>query len=114
MKSRFLTLSLCLAVVTVAALAHGDKIHVLGTIEKINSGSVTVKTREGKSVEVKLVASTVYVSRVNTTDKPAAISDLAVGKNVVIHATPNGEQLEAAEVRFSAPGAARPAPRPQP
>ena len=41
----------------------------------MNSGSVTVKTREGKSVEVKLVTSTVYVSRVNTTDKPAAILD---------------------------------------
>ena len=114
MKSRFFSLLLCLALVAAAALAHGDKIHVLGTIEKINSGSVTVKTREGKSVEVKLVASTVYVSRVNTTDKPAAFSDLAVGKNVVIHATPNGEQLEAAEVRFSVPRTARPAPKSQP
>jgi len=114
MKSRIFSLSLCLVLVAAAALAHGDKIHVLGTIEKINSGSVTVKTREGKSVEVKLVASTVYVSRVDTTDKPAAFSDLAVGKNVVIHATPKGEQLEAAEVRFSAPGATRPAPKSQP
>jgi hypothetical protein len=114
MKSRFFSLLLSFALVAAAALAHGDKIHVLGTIEKINPGSVTVKTREGKSVEVKLVASTVYVSRVNTTDKPAAISDLAVGKNVVIHATPNGEQLEAAEVRFSAPGPARSTPRSQP
>src|SRR5450432_4385421 len=113
MKSRFFSLLLSLAMVAATALAHGDKIHVLGTIEKINSGSVTVKTREGKSVEVKLVASTVYVSRVNTTDKPAAISDLAVGKNVVIHATPNGEQLEAAEVRFSSPGPARSTPKSQ-
>lgn len=114
MKNRFFPLLLCFALVAAAALAHGDKIHVLGTIEKINSGSVTVKTREGKSVEVKLVASTVYVSRVNTTDKPAAISDLAVGKNVVIHATPNGEELEAAEVRVSAPGRARSTPKSQP
>jgi hypothetical protein len=114
MKSRFFSLLLCLALVAASALAHGDKVHVLGTIEKLNSGSVTVKTREGKSVEVKLVASTVYVSRVDTTDKPAAFSDLAVGKNVVIHATPNGEQLEAAEVRFSAPGVKRPTPKSQP
>ena len=74
---------------------------------------MTVKTREGKSVEVKLVASTVYVSRVNTTDKPAAISDLVVGKNVVIHATPNGEQTEAAEVTFLR-RAARSTPKSQP
>lgn len=114
MKRRFFSLLLCFSLVAATALAHGDKVHVLGTIEKINPGSVTVKTREGKSVEVKLVASTVYVSRVDTTDKPAAFSDLAVGKNVVIHATPNGEQLEAAEVRFSAPGPARSAPKSQP
>ena len=114
MKSRFFSLLLCLALIAAAAFAHGDKVHVLGIIEKVNSESVTVKTREGKSVEVKLVASTVYVSRVNTTDKPAAFSDLAVGKNVVIHATPNGEQLEAAEVRVSASGAARAVPKPQP
>ena len=114
MKSRIFSLLLCFALVAATALAHGDKVHVVGTIEKINSGSVTVKTREGKSVEVKLVASTVYVSSVDTTDKPAAFSDLAVGKNVVIHATPNGEQLEAAEVRFSAPGRARSTPKSQP
>ena len=114
MKRRFSVVVLSFAFLAAVAFAHGDKKHVLGTIEKVDSGSVTVKTRDGKSVEVKLVASTVYVSRVDTTDKPAAISDLAVGKNVVIHATPNGEQLEAAEVRFSAPGAARPAPKSQP
>jgi hypothetical protein len=38
-------------------------------------------------------------------DKPATLSDLAVGDRVVIHATPKGEILEAAEVRFSAAAA---------
>lgn len=108
MKRRFFSLLLCLVFVAATALAHGDKKHVLGTIEKINSGSVTVKTREGKSVEVKLVPSTVYVLRVDTIDKPAAFADLAVGEKVVIHATPKGEQLEADEVKFSGAGAARP------
>jgi hypothetical protein len=115
MKRKFFTLFLTVAFVAVAASAHGDKKHVIGTIEKINSGSVTVKTRDGKSVEVKLVASTAYVARVAATDKPAALSDLAVGENVVIHATPKGDQLEAEEVRFSAAGATRsPAPKAQP
>jgi hypothetical protein len=85
--------------------AHGDKKHVIGTIENLNSGSVTVKTRDGKSVHVKLVPSTVYVARVDTADKPATLSDLAVGENVVIHATPKGDDLEADEVRFSIAGA---------
>jgi hypothetical protein len=103
-RRRFmLLLSFLLVAITVSA--HGDKKHVIGTIEKLSSGSVTVKTRDGKSVQVKLVPSTVYVARVATADKPATLSDLAVGENVVIHATPKGDDLEADEVRFSASGA---------
>jgi hypothetical protein len=103
-RRRFmLLLSFLLVAITVSA--HGDKKHVIGTIEKLSSGSVTVKTRDGKSVQVKLVPSTVYVARAATADKPATLSDLAVGENVVIHATPKGDDLEADEVRFSASGA---------
>jgi hypothetical protein len=103
MTRRFITLLLAFLFVAITLSAHGDKKHVIGTIEKLNSGSVTVKTRDGKSVQVKLVASTTYVARVATADKPAAFSDLAVGENVVIHATPKGDDLEADEVRFSTP-----------
>jgi hypothetical protein len=106
MTRRFFTTLLAFFLGAVTLSAHGDKKHVIGTIEKINSGSVTVKTRDGKSVQVKLVPSTTYVARVATADKPATLSDLAVGENVVIHATPKGADLEADEVRFSAPGAA--------
>jgi hypothetical protein len=91
------------ALLASAALAHGDKKHVIGTLEKINADSVVVKTAAGKSVEVKLVASTTYVSHAGNEDKPAKLSDLAVGDRVVIHATPKGETLEANEVKFSAP-----------
>src|SRR6202790_3296364 len=105
MKRRFFTLLLSFLFVAITLYAHGDKKHVIGTIEKINSGSVTVKTRDGKLVQVKLVPSTTYVARVATADKPATLTDLAVGENVVIHATPKGDDLEADEVRFSAPSA---------
>jgi hypothetical protein len=101
MKRRAFALFLSFLFVAITLSAHGDKKHVIGTIEKLNSGSLTVKTRDGKSVQVKLVPSTVYVARVATADKPAALSDLAVGENVVIHATPKGDDLEADEVRFS-------------
>lgn len=104
MTRRFITLLLAFLFVAITLSAHGDKKHVIGTIEKLNPGSVTVKTRDGKSVQVKLVPSTTYVARVATADKPAAFSDLAVGENVVIHATPKGDDLEADEVRFSAAG----------
>ena len=87
-------------------LAHGDKKHVIGTLEKINADSVVVKTAAGKSVEVKLAATTMYVSHAGNVDKPAKLADLAVGDRVVIHATPKGETLEANEVKFSASVAA--------
>jgi len=105
MTRRFFTLLLSFLLVATTLYAHGDKKHVIGTIAKLNSGSVTVKTRDGKLVQVKLVPSTTYVARIATADKPAALSDLAVGENVVIHATPKGDDLEADEVRFSTPSA---------
>jgi Domain of unknown function (DUF5666) len=102
MKLRVLLSMALIMFATSFAFGHGDKKHVTGTVEKINADSVVVKTMEGKSVEVKLTPSTTYVSRVGTEDKPAAMSDLAVGNRVVIHATPKGDTLEADEIRFSA------------
>jgi hypothetical protein len=96
---------LAVALMASVTLAHGDKKHVIGTLEKINSDSVVVKTAAGKSVEVRLVASTMYVSHAGNEDKAATLSDLAIGDRVVIHATPKGETLEANEVKFSAPTA---------
>jgi hypothetical protein len=112
MKRQFSTFLISFLLLAFVALAHGDKKHVLGTIEKLDSGSVTVKTRDGKSVDVKIVASTVYVSRVGTVDKAAKFADLAVGETVVIHATPKGEELEADEVKFSGGAARTPAAKP--
>jgi hypothetical protein len=96
-----------------AGFAHGNKMHVRGTIEKISADSVQVKTPDGKSVEVKLAASTVCLLHVmgkqatpsDSVDKPAKVSDLAIGDLVVIHATPKGDALEADEIKFSVPSA---------
>jgi hypothetical protein len=116
MKFRSLMLAGLLGVVVCNVFAHGNKVHISGTIEKINSDSIMVKKEDGKSVEVKLVAATVYVLHVASdpvkpadvnTDKPAKVSDLAVGDKVVIHATPKDNTFEAAEIKFSVPGAAK-------
>ena len=105
-------LMLVLAFAGGAAFAHGNKVHVKGTLEKIGSDSLQVRTPEGKTVEVKLVASTVYVLHTRTKpgdapeakeNKPAKLADLAVGDAVVIHATPKDGNLEADEIKFSAP-----------
>jgi len=118
MKIRLLLTALLLALATGLVFAHGNKVHVSGTVEKVSSDSVVVRTRDGKSVEVKLVASTVYLSHMMVkidkpadpnADKPAKQSDIAVGDLVVIHATPKDNALEADEVKFSVPKAAKPA-----
>lgn len=112
MKVRWLTLALALAFAAGLAWAHGNKVHVRGKVEKIGADSLQVKTIDGKSVEVRLVASTVYVQHMavkpgefsDTNDnRPAKLADVAVGDAVVIHATPKGGALEADEVKFSAP-----------
>jgi len=101
------------------ALAHGSKVHVRGTIEKIGSDSLQIKAQDGKTMEVKLAASTVYVlhlgqksaqSSTPSEDKPAKLADLAVGDPVVIHATPKGDSLEADEVKFSLPNTGKVSP----
>jgi hypothetical protein len=102
-----------------AIFAHGDKKHVIGTVEKISSSSVTVKTADGKSVEVKIAATTIFIERRGTEDKPAKLADLTAGNRVVVHASANGNALDADEIRFSKPGATAhtsPAPssKPQP
>jgi hypothetical protein len=94
MKRRIVSLLALIALMASVGFAHGDKKHVLGTLEKINADSVVVK----------LVSGTMYVTR---DGKAAKLSDLAVGDRVVIHATPNPDStLSADEIKFSAAGAA--------
>ena len=100
MKFRWIVLLLSV-LLALPTFAHGDKKHVIGTIEKISPESVTVKTQDGKSVEVKLAATTVYVTNEG---KSAKFADVAVGQRVVIHATPKGTELIADELKFAAAG----------
>jgi hypothetical protein len=104
MKLQIVSLLAFVALMASSAFAHGDKKHVMGTLEKINADSVVVKQADGKSVEVRLVSETMYVTR---DGKAAKVSDLVVGDRVVIHATPNADRtLSADEIKFSAAGAA--------
>ena len=100
MKIRLIALLLSV-LVTLPAFAHGDKKHVVGTIAKISTESVIVKTEDGKSVEVKLAPTTAYVTK---DGKPAKFADVAVGQRVVIHATPKATELIADELRFATSG----------
>jgi len=119
MKLHMMFFALLCVLFAGSAMAHGSKVHVRGTIDKVNSDSIVVKTPDGKSVEVKLIASTIYLLHVidkstkpsdTSEDKPAKVGDLAAGELVVIHATPKDNTLEADEVKFSWPTATKPAP----
>lgn len=103
MKARLVLLALLLAFCGGAAFPHGNKVHVRGTVEKINSDALQVKTPEGKMMVVKVTVSTVFLLRAASVDKPAKLADLAVGDLVVIHAASRGDNLEAEEIKFSAP-----------
>ena len=89
---------------TTVVLAHGNKKHIRGTVEKINAGSIVVKETSGKSVEVKIVPTTVFLK----SGQLAKLEDLRVSERVVVHATPKGDTLEADQVKFGfAPGGAK-------
>jgi len=109
MKLRWIAFLIAFALAA-PAFAHGDKKHVVGTIEKLSTQAIIVKTKEGKSVEVKLAPTTTYVT---SDDRPAKFVDLAVGQRVVIHADPKGTDLIAATVKFSNAKAASASASPQ-
>jgi ABC-type Fe3+-hydroxamate transport system substrate-binding protein len=100
---RAILIGTLLTLLGICAYAHGDKVHVRGTLANVTAASITVKATDGKTIEVKLVKSTVYTLRSNNADQPAKASDLAIGDIVVIHATPADSGLEADEIKFSVP-----------
>jgi len=104
MKLRWIALLIAFALAA-PAFAHGDKKHVIGTVEKLSTEAITVKTKDGKLVDIKLAPTTAYVTN---EDKPAKFADLAVGQRVVVHADPKGPDLIAATVKFAS-GATTPA-----
>jgi hypothetical protein len=100
MKARVLVLFVCISLAAVAALAHGGEEHVMGTVTKVTSDSITVKTTAKEPVTVGVVPTTKF-----TMGKMAMkIDGLKVGDRVVIHATePKEGTLVADTVDFSTP-----------
>ncbi len=59
--------------------AHGEKVHVMGTITSVTATSISVKRADGTTVEVKLLKNTMYILRAQNTNQPAKVTDLAIG-----------------------------------
>lgn len=106
MKRILIPLPILLLVLLLAGgiLAHADKKHILGKILQIKADSLVVEAKDGKTVEVKIASSTLFLKD----EKPARLADLAIGDRVVIHATHKGLDLLAEEVHFRTP----PPPKP--
>ena len=81
---------------SVIALAHGKEKHVMGTVTSISDTSITVETKDKKSVAVDVSDKTKF----EKSDSPATLKDLKVGDKVVIHADVSGDKLVANEVHF--------------
>jgi hypothetical protein len=50
-------------ILSTIVLAHGDQQHVMGTVTKIDSGSITVKTTTGEVKTVMVLPTTKYCTR---------------------------------------------------
>jgi hypothetical protein len=101
---RILTVSAVLFFSTFV-FAHGSEQHVMGTVTKIQEGSIVVNTKEGDTKTVMVTPTTKFVKGTAT----ATQKDLRVGDRVVIHAAPMGEMLHATEVKIgNAPKGAEP------
>jgi hypothetical protein len=90
---------LSLALLPTIATAHGGEEHVTGTVTKISATSVTVKTTDGKTVEVGFDAKMTTYERAK---KPIQKTDIKVGDKIVIHAMEVNEKLVAHSVEIGA------------
>ena len=80
------------------ALAHGKEKHVMGTIASISDNSITVETKEKKSVTLDVSDKTKF----ENSGAPATLKDLKFGDKVVVHADVSGDKLVANQVHFGA------------
>ena len=97
MNRRVMIAALLFGTASLLAHAHGDMIHVMGTVTALTEKSVTVQTTDKKTVEVALTDATTYANG----PKPSTRSGLKVGDRVVIHAVKVKDGLQAHDVRFS-------------
>ena len=81
------------------AIGHGSEKHVMGTVTKIDGGTISVRTPDAGEKTVNIGSETKFMKG----QQPATQQDVKVGDRVVIHAKPNGDKLEATEVKIGTP-----------
>ena len=98
MKSRPAILLCALLVIATFAWSHGDEIHVMGTVDKVDGTTITVTERNGNHTNVNVNDATKFLKGTAA----AKLEDVKPGDRVVIHAKKVNEQLQATEVRIGA------------
>ena len=88
---------------TSSAFAHGNAVHILGTVTAVSDHSITVKTTTGDTKTVDVLSET----KILKSDKTVTLKDIQVGDRVSIHAGKENDKLQAEEIKIGA------APAPQ-
>ena len=105
MKYGLLSLVSAFALLGTIAFAHGDAVHVKGTVTQINGKSVTVQpVSKGAKAVTFTVADHTEIDRGT---KVASLADLKVGDRVVVE-IPKGK-TEAESIKIGAAVTAKPA-----
>jgi len=91
---------LSLLMISSLGFAHGDEVHVMGTVTKVDASSISVKIADGTVKVVKILPATKFLKN-NLAVTP---QELKVGDRVVIHAKPDGSALNATEVKIGVAG----------
>ncbi len=79
------------------ATAHGEGMHVFGTITALDTAEIQVRTIEGKTVLIHTVAETKYRNR----GRGGGLNVPSVGDRVAVDVTEKDGKLVATEVQFS-------------
>ena len=79
------------------AAAHGEGLHVFGTVTAIDTAEIQVLTIEGKTVSIHIVAETKYRNK----GRRDGGNVPKVGDRVAVDVTEKDGKLMAAEVQFS-------------
>ena len=97
-------LALAALLLSVVAYAHGDKEHIQGTVTQISAKALTVQLANKTTKIFTVQADTTF----KKSGKHATLQDLRVGDRVIVDVDKG--KLEAEEVQFGPPAAAKKAP----
>jgi hypothetical protein len=98
---------LAFGLLATALLAHGDYVHLKGTVTKIDGNTITIETSEGETKEFTVTSDTKFSRTVPAAStvpaaQSATLKDLKVGYRVVVHVKQQGESLVAHILTFAA------------